>query len=666
MKEPSKMQPPQIDEAKYRMLVEAVTDYAVYMIDAAGYVISWNPGAQRFKGYTAAEILGHHFSRFYPTHDIEAGVPQRALSVAAQEGRFETEGWRVRKDGTSFWAHVIIDPVIDPGGELVGFAKITRDLTERKRAEDALRRSEEQFRLLVQGVTDYAIYMVDPQGIVTSWNVGAERIKGYTPEEIIGRSFALFYDQADQDAGVPQKSLADAARSGKLQSEGWRVRRDGTRFWAHVLIEPIRDKAGVIQGYAKVTRDVTEQRRAQEALEQAREALFQSQKMDALGQLTGGIAHDFNNLLMVFLSTLNLLRKQLAHDDKAKALVDAAIQGAQRGSTMTQRLLAFARRQELNTEAVDIPAMVRGMADLLQRALGPSICIETRFPLSLDMVYGDVNQLELALLNLAINARDAMPQGGSIIIAGQPELVREGHVSALPSGRYIRLSLTDTGEGMDEDTLARAAEPFFTTKDVGKGTGLGLPMVHGLAEQLGGRLMLKSRKGEGTTVELWLKVAQPEPEARVEPTAQPVPEAVAAPAAAPMVVLVVDDDSLVLMSTVAMLEDLGHIVIEANSGMQALDLLERNHGIEAMMTDQAMPLLTGVQLAAQARVQRPQLPIILASGYAELPQGSGSDLIRLRKPYRQEDLAHALDVARERARAAGTRVVAQTPQDQES
>lgn len=661
MKEPAKMHAPQIDEAKYRMLVEAVTDYAVYMIDAAGYIISWNPGAQRFKGYTAAEILGHHFSRFYPPADIEAGLPQRALAVAAREGRFETEGWRVRKDGTSFWAHVIIDPVIDPDGKLVGFAKITRDLTEKKQAEDALRRSEEQFRLLVQGVTDYAIYMVDPKGIVTSWNVGAQRIKGYVPEEIIGRSFALFYDEGDRQAGVPQKSLENAAREGKLQSEGWRVRKDGTRFWAHVLIEPIRDEAGVIQGYAKVTRDVTEQRQAQEALEQAREALFQSQKMDALGQLTGGIAHDFNNLLMVFLSTLNLLRKQLANDEKATALLDAAIQGAQRGSTMTQRLLAFARRQELNTEAVDVPALVHGMADLLARALGPSINIETRFPLLLDKIHGDANQLELALLNLAINARDAMPQGGSIIIAGKPELVEEGHASALPGGRYIRLSLTDTGEGMDDETLARAAEPFFTTKDVGKGTGLGLPMVHGLAEQLGGRLVLKSRKGEGTTVELWLKVAQPEVDAPAESVARPASEVVT-PVAAPMVVLVVDDDNLVLMSTVAMLEDLGHVVVEASSGSQALDILRENDAIEAMMTDHAMPLMTGVQLAEKARVQRPRLPIILASGYAELPQGSGADLIRLRKPYRQEELSRALDVAKERVRAAGASARAVQPE----
>ena len=661
------MHSPHIDEAKYRMLVEAVTDYAVYMIDAAGYIISWNPGAQRFKGYTAAEILGHHFSRFYPLPDVEAGLPERALRVAAQEGRFETEGWRVRKDGTRFWAHVIIDPVIDPDGRLVGFAKITRDLTERKQAEDALRRSEEQFRLLVQGVTDYAIYMVDAKGIVTSWNVGAQRIKGYAPEDIIGRSFALFYDSCDQDAGVPQSSLDIAAREGKFESEGWRVRKDGTRFWAHVLIEPIRDKAGVIQGYAKVTRDVTEQRQAQEALEQAREALFQSQKMDALGQLTGGIAHDFNNLLMVFLSTLNLLRKHLADDDKATALVDAAIQGAQRGSTMTQRLLAFARRQELNTEAVDIPDLVRGMTDLLQRALGPSISVDTRFPLGLEKVYGDANQLELALLNLAINARDAMPEGGSIIIEGKPELVQDGHASALPSGRYVRLSLTDTGEGMDDETLARAAEPFFTTKDVGKGTGLGLPMVHGLAEQLGGRLVLKSRKGAGTTVELWLKMVQTENPALTEPVvAKPTDHVESTPAVAPMVVLVVDDDSLVLMSTVAMLEDLGHVVVEATSGPQALEILQQNGGIQTMMTDHAMPLMTGVQLAEQAQLKRPGLPVILASGYADLPQGAGADLIRLRKPYRQDDLARALEVARERSRAAGALAMASALQGQES
>ena len=229
------------DESRYRLLVEAVADYAIYMLDPQGFVASWNPGAERFKGYTASEIIGKHFSRFYTEEDRRAELPQQFLRIAAREGRLEREGWRVRKDGSRFWAHVIIDPIRDSSGTLIGFAKVTRDFTERKAAEDALRKSEEQFRLLIEGVTDYAIFMLDPDGRVSSWNLGAQRIKGYLPNEIIGHHFSRFYTEEDRRDGQPEINLATARKEGRVEKEGWRVRKDGSRFFAHVVIDAIRN-----------------------------------------------------------------------------------------------------------------------------------------------------------------------------------------------------------------------------------------------------------------------------------------------------------------------------------------------------------------------------------------------------------------------------------------
>jgi PAS domain S-box-containing protein len=626
------------DDGRYRLLVDSITDYAIYMIDPDGVVASWNAGAQRFKGYQASEIIGQHFSRFYTEEDRAAGLPEHGLKTAATEGRYETEGWRVRKDGTRFWASVVVDPIRDPSGGLLGYAKITRDLTERKLAADTLHRSEEQFRLLVRGVTDYAIYMLNPSGHVASWNLGAQRIKGYLPEEIIGEHFSKFYTEGDRLAGLPQTSLETAKRDGRVEMEGWRVRKDGTRFWAHVVIDAIPDASGEVIGYAKITRDVTERQTAQKALEQAREALFQSQKLESLGQLTGGVAHDFNNLLMAILGSLELVKRRLPKDPHVDRLIANAIQGAERGASLTQRLLAFARRQELNQQSVDLPALVLGMADLMARALGPSISIETKFPLGLDPVETDPGQVESALLNLAVNARDAMPEGGTITIAARTAAVAKDDVAGLSPGRYVCLAVIDTGEGMDEATLARAAEPFFTTKGVGKGTGLGLSMIHGLALQSGGALRLSSTPGKGTTVELWLPVAARAAAPVLEPA-----ERVLSRNARQLAVLVVDDDDLVLLNTVAMLEDLGHTVLQADSGAAALKLLRGENGVELLITDQAMPRMTGAQLAEVVQCEWPGLPIILASGYADLPPGIASDLRRLAKPFRQEDLAEAIN-----------------------
>jgi PAS domain S-box-containing protein len=623
---------------RFEKLVQSVTDYAIYMLDLDGRVASWNAGAQRFKGYTENEILGEHFSRFYTDEDRAAGVPARALRTAEEEGRFVAEGWRVRKDGTHFWASVVIDPIREANGTLVGFAKVTRDLTERRLADEALRRSEERFRLLIQSVTDYAIYMLDPEGHVASWNAGAERFKGYAADEIIGQHFSRFYTAEDREAGMPGRALEFATNEGRFEAEGWRVRKDGTRFWANVVVDPVRDPTGTLIGFAKITRDLTERRQSQLALEQAQEAFYQSQKMEAIGKLTGGVAHDFNNLLAAIVGSLDLARRKMADGGDISRFIDNAMKAAERGATLTQRMLAFARKQELKLETVDPVALVRGMADLLQRTIGGGVRIDTQFPLIVQRVHADPAQLELGLLNLAVNARDAMPEGGRIIIAAREEKVGPGE--GLKRGIYVCLSVTDTGKGMDSETLARATEPFYTTKGVGKGTGLGLSMVHGFAEQCGGKLTLQSHVGQGTTAELWLPVS----EGAVIET-RPDHNAPQAPLTGDqLVVLAVDDDALVLTNTAAMLEEGGHRVLQATSGRAALQLLSESR-VDVLVTDFAMPEMSGAQLAEAAQAGWPELAVLIVSGYAELPEGTAAALPKLAKPFRQDQLLRCVAYA---------------------
>ncbi|EGL62130.1 putative two-component sensor histidine kinase/response regulator hybrid protein [Agrobacterium sp. ATCC 31749] len=624
-------------QSKHQLLVEAITDYAIYMLDRNGIITSWNAGAERFKGYTEDEIIGEHFSRFYTPEDIESGLPTRALAIAAEAGRFENEGWRVRKDGKRFWAHVIIDPVRSREGELIGFAKITRDLTERKAAEVELKRSEHQFRLLVQGVTDYAIYLLDPEGNVTNWNVGAQRIKGYEPQEIIGSHFSKFYTPEDLADDLPRKALAAAERDGRFEKEGWRVRKDGTRFWASVVIDAIHNDDGSLFGFAKVTRDITEKREAQNSLDRTREELFQAQKMEVVGQLAGGMAHDFNNLLMAILGSLEILRKRIPETPETSRLLDNAVEGAQRGAALTQRMLAFSRRQELKFEPVDVLDLVRSMTDLLQRTLGPSILIETRFPLSLPKVWSGPNQLATAILNLAVNARDAMPSGGALIFGAKQKKISDGELPDLKAGSYLCFSVQDEGAGMDADTLAKAATPFFTTKGVGKGTGLGLSMVQGLLAQSAGRLTLKSKVGIGTTVELWLRIADASDIKAIAPdqTSTPISEQAMGRS---LTVLAVDDDPLVLMNTVLMLEDLGHTVLEAASAEEALAQLRTAGHVDLVVTDHAMPRMTGAELAQSLQKTHPDLPVVIATGYSALPNGQIAGHARLSKPFSQVQL----------------------------
>jgi len=444
---------------------------------------------------------------------------------------------------------------------------------------------------------------------------------------------------------------------------------DGSNHGAEIRAQLHRDRSGKPLKLVGVSADVTDrlnaeeqQRRLNEILEErvaertreleqahalmlaevsqrerAEEQLRQAQKMEAIGQLTGGVAHDFNNLLMAVLGNLELLRKHVGEDPKGKRLIDGALQGAQRGASLTQRLLAFARRQDLHVGPVNLAALVTEMEDLLRRSVGSMVSVEIAAPPHLPLVSADGNQIELALLNLVVNARDAMPDGGTIRVELN-EVDEPGQANSLAPGRYVILSVTDQGSGMDAETLQKAIEPFFSTKELGKGTGLGLSMVHGLALQLNGELKLKSTPGKGTTAELWIPVSTSvvSQEEREDATPKEIQKV------GPKRILLVDDDLLIAMSSADMLSDLGHEVVEAHSGKEALAHLGDGAGFDLMITDYSMPGMTGAELAIAARERFPDLPILMASGYADLPSGVELDVARLAKPYSQEQLANEI------------------------
>jgi PAS domain S-box-containing protein len=616
-----------VAEQRFQLLVNAVTDYAIYMLEPTGHIATWNPGARRFKGYEAGEIIGSHFSAFFTEEDKAADLPGHILRTAAEEGRFEAEGWRVRKDGSRFWAQVVVDPIRAEDGTLLGFAKITRDITERRDAQRALFDSEQRFRVLVQGVRDYAIYMLDPDGIISNWNAGAEGIKGYRAEEIVGRHFSHFYTEEDLAAGEPQRALATALREGKYENEAWRVRKDGSRFWANVVIDPIYDETGALTGFAKITRDITDKKRAAEELEEARAALFQAQKLQALGELTGGIAHDFNNLITVVRGSAEMLKRGDLSEAKRDRYLDAIIETAERATSLTSHLLAFGRRQALKPEVTDLNVRLDALADVLERMLGSRI--EVRLDLDRDLwrVEVDPAQLESALLNAAINARDAMPDGGRLTLST---------MNVEPAGE-VCVGVADTGEGMAPDVLNRAFEPFFTTKSVGKGTGLGLSQIHGFAAQTGGRAEIDSKTGEGTVVRIYL----PRSEKAIAMPAEDRKEAQRVDGKA---IMLVEDNDLVRAFAEGVLADIGYRVTSVASADEALARLAEPEGpIDLLFSDIVMPGTTGIELARRVRASHPGLPVLLATGYSdELLKGAAAEFRMISKPYGPAALAEAV------------------------
>lgn len=488
--------------------------------------------------------------------------------------------------------------------------------------------SERNFRLLVEGVADYALYMLDPAGIVTSWNIGGERIKGYTPAEIIGQHFSRFYTDVDRANGKPARALRIARDQGRYEEEGWRVRKDGTFFWASVVIDPIYED-GRLVGFAKITRDITERREAQLKLEQMHKQLAESQKLDALGQLTGGVAHDFNNLLMIISGSLHTLKKAVGDDAKCQRALSAIEGATRRGASLTSQLLTFARRQSVNPQAVDVAERIDGVREVLDAAVGSAVRLKFDIGRGVWPVMVDITEFETALVNLVINARDAMLGGGVITISAR----NETFAGEADTGGYVAISVADTGTGIAPDVLGKIFDPFFTTKPIGKGTGLGLSQVHGFAHQAGGTVQVASELGKGTSITMLL------PRKNAPPAAEDV-HAVGTGGSG--TVLLVEDNPDVAAVSTGLLEQLGYTVRRVADAEAALREIELD-GVDLVFSDIVMPgKMDGLGLARHLKAVRPRLPILLTSGYSDAAVNVRGDFPILRKPYEIHELSQAI------------------------
>lgn len=621
-------------EKRFELLVTSISDYAIYLLDPTGTIVSWNNGAQRFKGYTQDEILGKHFSCFFTPEDLSNKLPWHILEQAAEVGRFEAQGWRVRKDGSRFWANVVVDAIYDENKELIGYAKVTRDITEQKKAQDKLFESEERFRYLVQGVTDYAIYMLSPTGIVSNWNLGAERIKGYSADDIIGKHFSLFLTPEDIAAGLPERSLSIARTEGRYEHEGWRVRKDGSRFRANVIIDAIHNDAKELIGFAKITRDITEKYNAETALAKANAALFQSQKMDAIGKLTGGVAHDFNNLLSVISSSLEVFSLSPI-DARQVKMVESMKRAIARGATLTQQLLSFARQQPLKSEPHDINKLIHGFEPMLANACNSSIELITDLSIDISTVKIDASRFEAALLNLMVNARDALPQGGFIKLKTEKVKLAKHEVGYLNEGLYVKVSVQDNGTGIASNVLPHILEPFFTTKEIGKGTGLGLSQVYGFIMQSDGDIIIDTQVGKGTVISLYFPIAKNSKNAEDTVYQEDLKA------------LIVDDEPDLLFASAELFRSMGYSVLTASSAEEAMEKLWQSEAINVLFTDILMPGgMNGIDLAHEVRQYDPHVKIILASGYPfpalTKEHGNLDDFSFINKPYRLADIAQCL------------------------
>ncbi len=655
-------------------LINGIVDYAVFMLDAGGCVLTWTNGAETIKGYSVDEIIGRNVAVFFTYEDQMAGVPQQILETARREGRFEGDGWRVRKDGSQFLAHVTMDAIRDETGAISGFAKLTRDITASRRSENLAREAErwaletarlaeEKDRLLLEterlraiadareqaalnllktsetlnaliAASPLGICMLNMDGVFEIWNPSCERIYGYDAEDVIGRDHKAVSDglAIAGEAGVDEFWPSGPSHE-RVDREVRRRRRDGSIATVIVSLAPIQEAGGQPIGYVLIINDVTERKFVDQQL-------LHAQKMEAIGQLTGGVAHDFNNLLSIIICNLEFLIEDAPPQSETRECGQMALDASLRGAELVRHMLAFARKQTLESRIVQVNDLVMGMTNMLRRSLGEHIDIVLKTDPELWPSILDASQLQTALANLATNARDAMPGGGNLVIETANATLDEDYVRPFPdvaAGDYVMVSVSDSGRGMAPDVAARAFDPFFTTKGEGQGTGLGLSMVFGFVKQSSGHIDVYSEPGHGTTIKLYLPRAAPGPE---EPAA---PAEGAQPRDRFETILVVEDNVDLARSVDAMLRYAGYATIVVKDAATALQIIDGPDRVDLLFTDIILASgMSGIDLAIEAAARRPDLRILFTSGFAETAlTANGKTIVNdrlLPKPYRMNDL----------------------------
>jgi PAS domain S-box-containing protein len=616
----------------YKLVVEQTKDYAVFVLDPTGHIMTWNLGAERIKGYAPEDIIGRHFSTFYTRDAVESKWPDHELKVATTEGRFEDEGWRVRKDGSRFWASVIITALRDENGKLLGFSKITRDLTDRRMHEEALRQSEERFRLLIEGVVDYAIFMLDTEGIITSWNSGAQRIKGYRPDEIIGRHFAAFYPPEDVKDGKPWEELALARRTGRAENEGWRLKKNGERFWARAVVSALYDSEGHLRGFAKVTQDLSERRHVQELENAARN----------VNEFIAILAHELRNPLAPIRNAVKVMAGAPAGGEVHDAMRDMIDRQSAQLGRIVDDMLDIARITRGQLTVARKPVDMRTIIEYAIETAGPAIergmhAVDTRVPDTPVTVNGDSNRLAQLLSNLLSNAARYTPKGGQIAV--ELEVDNDDAV----------MRVRDNGQGIDAESLPRIFDMFVQGRTalerVEGGLGIGLALARKIAELHDGTLEARSAgvsKGSEFTLRLPLLPAADIASAGAAPRVAAEPP--------PMVarrVLVVDDNSDAASALEALLRSLGHETRVAYDGLEALRLAREFHP-DVVLLDIGMPGLDGYEVARRLRAlgNQPKVKIVAVTGWGQeadrqRSREAGFD-VHLVKPVDANDLTRVL------------------------
>ena len=617
----------------YRLMVEQTRDYALFLLDPQGCVMTWNLGAERIKGYREADIIGRHFSAFYTREAVDAGWPAHELRVATAEGHFEDEGWRVRKDGSRFWANVVITALRDEHGKLLGFSKITRDLTERKAQEEALRRSEERFRLLVEGVVDYAVFMLDPQGVVTSWNAGAEKIKGYGRDEIVGKHFSRFYTAEDIAAGAPWEELAKAGREGRAEAEGWRVKKNGERFWARTVLNALYDRDGHLRGFAKVTQDLTHRRDLRD-LQQA---------ASNVNEFIAVLAHELRNPLAPIRAALDVMARIPAGDTRQEEMRQAIERQAAQLTRIVDDMLDIARITRgslaIRQERVAMAEAVRIALESAKPAIDSARHrLQIDLPADPVLVKGDLHRLAQLLANLLNNAARYTAEGGTIALRLRAD-----------DGQAV-VEVRDNGRGIAADMLERIFEMFEQGRSLlqrgGGGLGVGLALARRIAQLHEGTLEAHSA-GEHKGSEFILKL----PLSRVDAPAaaeQPATHAKPSRPLLPRRVLVVDDNVDAARTLELLLNSLGHETCVVYDGLRALSAAQEFRP-DIVLLDIGMPGIDGYEVARRLRPLKNEWPfrIIAVTGWGtdedrRKSQEAGFDL-HLVKPLDPDQLLRAME-----------------------